>query len=146
MNQSRQVVAKVLLCGAVVVFASCGGERGPQGPQGPAGPAGQPARGDVYCRTATDATAPAWRIVAQCDTSADIPLDGSCASRALPAGVNLAQNGPVNWEFAGTRAAWECSWIGTSIPDPLVGTTVTMCCIAVGPRPTALTLDESAPL
>jgi hypothetical protein len=129
---------KAVVLSAVLVSIGCGGDTGPQGPQGPAGPAGEPARGDVYCRSASEARSPTWRIVAQCDTAADIPLDGSCASSALPVGVNLAQNGPVNWEFADSRAGWECAWLGTSIPDPLVGTTVRMCCIAVGPRPAAL--------
>jgi hypothetical protein len=141
MRHRMHSAAKVGVLGVMLVFAGCEGDPGPQGAQGPAGPAGEPARGDVYCRSASDARSPTWRIVAQCDTAADIPLDGSCAANALPAGVNLAQNGPVNWEFADTRAGWECSWLGTSIPDPLVGTTVKMCCIAVGPRPTALTLE-----
>ena len=139
--KSGRAVAMVVLFGAMLVFAGCEGDPGPQGPQGPAGPAGEPTREDLYCRSAADARAPTWRIVAQCDTAADIPYVGSCASNALPAGVHLALNGPVNWEFAGTVAGWECSWFGPSPPDVITSTSATMCCIAVGATPAALTSE-----
>jgi hypothetical protein len=91
-------------------------------------------RQQVKCNTVM-MPATATEVQAQCTSSDDLPLAGSCSNPG-PGGANavLGLNGPAGWEISsGAVPAWLCVWTvgGQAVNVP--NGQATICCVVKTP-------------
>ncbi len=99
----------------VALSVGCRGPEGPTGPAGAQGPAGPTTRLADYCNTTavgvTSTNTPPWTVAVNCNSAADIPVEGWCIfNQEPPAGAYLSNSAPVNWDNTSLAAGWTCTW------------------------------------
>ncbi len=146
----KTIPSMIFLAALLTMGATgCEGATGPAGPGGATGPAGAdggtgPAGGGyytsrtgVYCnRNAYPAGATAVAITASCNTTTDLPLQGTCdlSGAAFFSALTLAVSVPTWWNGADLTqpANWSCAWkdsSGNAIAPQ--GAAAVICCITV---------------
>ena len=86
-------------------------------------------RQQVKCNTVT-MPATATEVQAQCTTSDDLPLAGSCSNPGPDLNVTLAVNEPAGWEISsGVVPAWLCAWVAGGQGVHVQNATATICCV-----------------
>lgn len=125
----RQRSARFATLLALALLVACRGPKGDTGTTGATGPGFK--RGAEYCNNVTGPVSDVnnMRLTASCNTAADIPVEGFCyAPAGLPAGAQLVQEIPVNWDATTPAAGWQCVWAWISgTPAPFDGS-AEICC------------------